>query len=207
LIAIFGSSGNMGRRYAAICEHLGIDCIGYDIDYDYRRPTSLKITHAIIATPLSTHMDVARYCIRQRVPFLCEKPISKSVRLVEALRKEADAAGVAGYMVNNWQYVLRYPHQSHVTLYTYYSGSDGAWDYIQPWYYSTGLKVVRHPVFRVIERGRTLVEHSRESFDNSYVRMVQDFAAGDTRNLMPLTEAVLATEKISDLIWSGKDVY
>jgi hypothetical protein len=205
LIAIFGSRGNMGRRYAAICDYLNIPHKDFEVDFPYNKPCGCD--KAIIATPINTHIDIAQYCIAGGMPFLCEKPVATSVRVVTDLAKLCDDTKIPGYMVNNWRYVLKYPHRCSLTLYNYYTGADGAWDMIQPHYYSKSVKIIKHPVFRVVELGPARVEHSRESFDNSYVCMVSDFATGEYGGLMPLGEAVMATKKLKDAIRSGKYVH
>jgi hypothetical protein len=204
----------MGRRYSAVCDYLNIPHLDYDIGYDYSRDIDPAITRAIIATPVETHLSTSYYCIQQNIDFLCEKPVVKSSEGVSKLRDAAMDAKVNGYMVNNWRYVLRWPHQSKITMHNHFTGIDGLWDFIQPLYYTQGVKVVKHPIFEVKEylldnnnSLHAIESHSRYGFDFSYIRMLRDFWENRTENLMSLDEAILATEKIEDFIESGKNVY
>lgn len=56
---------------------------------------------AIIATPTETHGEIARACIRSRLPFLCEKPLDTELGSAVETHLEAASAGLpAGLGLN-----------------------------------------------------------------------------------------------------------
>lgn len=69
--------GALAQRFGAIATRTLEEALGAECAF------------AIIATPTETHGEIARACIRSRIPFLCEKPID--TELGSAIETHVDA--------------------------------------------------------------------------------------------------------------------
>ena len=174
-VCVIGAKGNMGRRYMAILDHLGVEAVGVD---DGDHVISSGITHYIIATPTYTHTGVLEHLEAgwTNCPILCEKPVSKyPAALNRVLRM---AIGRRIYMVNQYAYYSdQLPQKSGITCYDYYnSGKDGIlWDCIQIIHLARGEITTltnKSPVWRCVINGTEL---NREAIDLCYVKMIRDF--------------------------------
>lgn len=63
---------------------------------------------AIIGTPTVTHGDIARLCIEQRTPFLCEKPLDTNLQSATLTARMAKQAGVFAGMGLNRRFDNQY---------------------------------------------------------------------------------------------------
>ena len=63
---------------------------------------------AIIATSTETHGDIARACIRARIPFLCEKPIDTKLGSAIETHVDAAAAGLPAGLAFNRRFDAHY---------------------------------------------------------------------------------------------------
>ena len=177
-VCVVGGKGNMGRRYLAILDHLGVESVS--VDRGDRIPE--KITHYIVATPTSLHGHTLGRIPRNEdnpVPILCEKPIMVTNNMaalhgIEFLRKN----GRKIYMVNQYAYYFdKMPQKSGITCYDYYnSGGDGvAWDCIQIIHLARGEITTlanKSPVWRCVING---IELRRDMIDLCYIKMIRDF--------------------------------
>lgn len=192
-IAVIGALGNMGRRYCAIIKYIGheiepidIGCGGSLVDCD----------RAIIATPIEGHYEWIQSCFDKDIPWLCEKPITMRMDIMEKIHRQWKTLAAPGYMVNNWCYTLNpelHPN-SHNIVYNYYNtGADGVWDLIQPLYLSKNFVFARNsPTFS------TLVDEQHvtlEDMDRSYPMMIQDWL-GPNKFTWDIQDALAATRKL-----------
>ena len=69
-ILVVGSSGNMGKRYVAICKYLGHEVVGCDLDTEADRDEMVSCDRAIIATPIDAHVSWCKWCVVNKIPFL-----------------------------------------------------------------------------------------------------------------------------------------
>jgi|WetSurMetagenome_2_1015567.scaffolds.fasta_scaffold345087_2 hypothetical protein len=200
-ILIAGALGNMGRRYTAICKHLGHTVIPFDLfmSFSYLEDAIKKnaIDRCIIATPIESHLFWCNWCIGGGIPFLCEKPMSTDVGGMVEIMNKSEKQGTSGHMVNNWAFVAAYPLISgkHKIIYDYYNtGKDGWWDYIQPVYLGFDVKIKNEsPVFECEIDG---IHYNQRDFDLSYVEMVEAWLLGETQHLWDISQAIEATKKI-----------
>ena len=195
-VLVLGSAGNMGRRYCAILNFLGVDFVGFDISTgaDYGSLRLYEFTHVLIATPVNTHIGLIFNLHNVVGSILCEKPISISVD--DLLNLQMNQTSV--YMVNNWRFILGVkkllsPGQNEIALDYYNTGKDGDWDLIQPIYLSRGMPTIKRksPVYDCNVNGTMITQHN---FDMSYVAMIRAWL--DTPQLMwNLDDAINATKK------------
>lgn len=191
-VYILGNRGNMGRRYASILTHLGVDHGGSDRNDEFHGFEDPRITHVIVATPTDDHLHHLRTILRhlkdydRQVLCLVEKPIHKvaahpSIKAFVpcgALFDDFDAQGSRLFMVNNYAY---YPFEQAQckhgrTFYDFYhSGPDGlAWDCIQIIAlanYSISLSN-ESPIWAVMINGERL---DKNLMDFTFVDMIEDF--------------------------------
>ena len=196
-VLIVGHLGNMGRRYAAICDHLKIDWQGYDImggsdDYPY--------THVIIATPTEAHLGcLLKYGQEaQGRPILIEKPVRKSAANTEKAIRDIDNL----FMVNNYAHiheVRQDPYRSwrtQDTTYSFYNtGADGVyWDCIQLIHLAKrSIDInLQSPIWSCTING---IPINRAQVDRGYVDMIADFV-GPQNNLWGYDDIVAAHEKV-----------
>jgi hypothetical protein len=220
-ILVIGSKGNMGRRYTAILKYLGHEVIGLDLDnfqaiFHYEKnditcpnsyEASLKTTinRAIIATPIDKHYEWCVWCINNKIPFLCEKPISKDIDEIKNLMAFSENAGVDGRMVCNWAFIHSYetllPGENGITLDYYNTGNDGFWDLIQPVYLGKKFTLrKKSPAYICTTNGHIVNQYN---FDWSYVNMIKKWLE-NSKEIWSLPQALEATKKL--IAWA-KDNY
>jgi hypothetical protein len=186
-ILIIGCNGSMGKRYSAICKFLKIPFKGIDIG-EYFDPDDYS--NFIIATPTDTHLRVARLIIdnsTKHTRILCEKPIAIVSHVVNELSDvilDAKALGHEFFMVNQYAYYPGLPTEKEPTFYNFYqSGKDGLkWDCIQIIYLARGEIILDNtsPVWECKINGLWL---NRETLDECYVDMIDDFFRNSKRKL------------------------
>ena len=200
-LLLVGAKGNMGRRYAAILKSFfpETSVIGVDIG----DPWPLSFDKAIVATPTETHYNICLKLAASRKPFLCEKPVVKTLPQMETLVQNCSM----GYMVNNWAHVFPdwylKPNDSIIDYDFYHTGHDGLhWDCIQLHYLAKEIKINNEsPYFRASINGE---EVTLEMIEASYTKMLSFFLKDDERWLWTMQDALNATRKVSALI-SGHD--
>lgn len=172
-VCIIGNKGNMGRRYAAVCDYLDIEHWGWDRNpRDYNADDFKDTTHVIIATPTKRHIiDIQNLkdFLAFKGPILCEKPIATNITEL----KYIDYDNL--YMVNNYQYLYQGNYGSHTTYEYYHSGNDGlAWDCIQLFKFTDDSPYLKNqsPIWKCSLHGKKL---SKNDIDQSYIDMIKDF--------------------------------
>jgi hypothetical protein len=205
-VLVIGSLGTQGRRYCAILKYLDIAHIGYDIVDSPNSVPCDKVTHAIIATPIDTHYHWCLWCIENKIPFLCEKPISKYLPEIETIKRECENEKVDGRMVCNWKYVvfglLLDENNTFIELDYFNTGKDGNWDLIQPLYLSSHLSILhKSPIYNCTINGLPV---NQRNFDYSYVEMIRHWISGRD-SIWNMNDAIKAHKKL--LAWKGKLKY
>lgn len=184
-IGIIGASGNMGRRYAAVCRYVGIPWLGFDIDNihtitDYAE--SLK--SLLIATPTATHLELIQSFQKLRLPMLVEKPVVTNAEDLETLL----SLGAPVRMVNQYQYLCD-SGSSGESHYDYWnSGKDGVWDFINIVGLSETPPILRNssPIWKCQINGQAL---NIRDMDHAYCDMIWDWYKNPTPNLSYLESA------------------
>lgn len=187
LVYIIGIEGNMGRRYSAILDYLGIPYIGHDKQHapdqtrNFIRPEAKGATHFIIATPTDRHIsDIRNIIKRYQKPILCEKPLVKNYRELCEFEHELKEDVALISMVNQYRYLIPNDIEG-ASYYDYFkTGSDGLeWDCIN----IIGL-AKRPPIYikdesprwRCAINGKTL---NLSMMDYAYIDMMKDFVSPD----------------------------
>lgn len=132
-ILLVGCLGNMGRRYAAILDYLGVEWVGFDSRDGLKKPGAEGFDAVIYATPTVAHMSniLDHLKFSPEVPMLVEKPIDKSMPMITLLKQKWEANNFKIMMVNQYRHLVS-SNRKEPTQYDYFkSGGDGlAWDCI-----------------------------------------------------------------------------
>lgn len=180
-ICIFGSEGNMGKRYSSILNYLYYKWIGVDI---VNHPSSMDriynyYNYYIIATPTDTHAKIIKDIKSPKANILCEKPITKDIAELKEIYALCKERYQSLFMVDNYCHCdLLHSSFNYTnnTLYDYYnSGKDGlAWDCIQLINLASDKICLYNysPEWTCAINGKTV---SRDSIDRSYVLMIRTF--------------------------------
>jgi len=179
LVAVIGAKGNMGRRYVSILNFLDVDHVDYDVDDNV---DLAGVTHVIIATPTSTHIEVLEDLMpRKKIKILIEKPIAvlDQIHPMTALMpvRNMISQGHDVFMVNNYTYMHGQNYGDYgKTLFDYYnSGNDGlAWDCIQLIHLARSEIILKNdcPKWSCYINGMRM---DAKNIDYSYIRMIEDF--------------------------------
>lgn len=175
---VVGSRGGMGRRYTSILKKMpGIAPMGMD----QGDPVPDGFDSVIIATPTPMHAKHCLQFIDARVPILCEKSLSPSLKQVDQVCAAAEKAGVQLDMVNQYKYCAGDPTPwEDLTSYDYFNtGRDGlAWDCISIIALAKGDAYIRNdsPVWACILNGKQL---RIGGMDWAYVKMIEAWIHGE----------------------------
>jgi hypothetical protein len=216
MILIIGSLGNMGKRYGAILDHLGVEYIGCDIkqpDFDIKAQQAvIACDKIIIATPTHKHLETLQFIgsVRRTAALptahvLCEKPIVTKPEQFRWVRKEQES-GLRIFCVNNYAHHPEYPIFSGTigrTHYNYYKhGSDGlAWDCFQLFVLAKGTLTLndKSPVWTCRINGHQI---SSAGIDQSYISMIKDFL-GPMHRVWDLNTSEIGMKKV--VRWMEED--
>ena len=201
-VCVIGNRGNMGRRYCAILEYLGVAYDGFDLCDEF---DLIGYSHYIVATPTDNHnYMINRICkyLRDPAKILVEKPITKVYGSVDDALEPChrlEEAGHKVYMVNNYNYTV--PKDDTTGGHTYYNfyntGDDGLlYDCIQLLHLAKGSITLEtdSPVWYCTINGTHL---NREMIDLSYVLMIQDFIGSGYR-LWGMKDIIAAHTKVKN---------
>ena len=178
----------MGRRYAAILEHLGHEWGGEDLGPQGKG--SFGDSDAIIiATPTSTHADLIRKVMWLGKPILCEKPICKDMGELRNLMSDCVKAGARLQVVSQYDYLVRQGDQGP-TQYDYFkTGPDGLpWDCIQIVDHARDTPTLKNksPVWHCVINGKVL---NLADMDGAYVRMIDEWLARPRNDISRILES------------------
>lgn len=173
-VCVIGYSGNMGKRYTSILDHLNIKWRGYDHITGWPTP-SPEFSSYLIATPTNTHHDLIRHLIYCEKPIICEKPVSKNLSELEKLLYDCEKLGTKLQMVSQYDFLVN-PTSSGPTIYDYYKhGTDGIyWDCINIIYHAKSSILIQEksPVWTCIINGHQL---SIADMDKAYIAMIKEW--------------------------------
>lgn len=209
-VLLIGCNGSIGRRYAAILKFLGIEYNGIDVHnenllYDVKKS---DFSHCIIATPTNTHFDMCKKIALKGIPFLCEKPLSKSPEECKEIIKIANECMVSGFVVNNWAHTYKIggvwqPNTCKVFYDNYHTGKDGLlWDCCQLVYLSDKAEnmhlLTLMPYMQAMIGGYTI---THEDVAVSYIKMIRTFTSVGMNpflslGLWSLRDGLAMTEKV-----------
>ncbi len=190
----------MGRRYSAICEYLGYPYDGVDKDdtYDVN-----MYSHFIVANPTSEHLPTLKHIVNNvskcRLRILCEKPVAivKNVKAGLSIIEDITFSGHEFFMVNQYAFYPKLSYKKDLTYYNFYNtGKDGLiWDCIQLIHLAKGEIVLdnKSPTWECQINGMWL---DRETLDECYVSMIEDFFTKCHRNLWSYDDIFRAHLKV-----------
>jgi hypothetical protein len=175
-IALIGSKGNMGKRYETILKYRGHEVVGFDLGDTINLDDSYH--SIIIATPTDTHYMQIMELSKFGLPILCEKPIVKSLLILERLLN----SGAKIRMVNQYQYLVDNDPLGS-SYYDYFkSGGDGlAWDCINIIGLAHDVPFLANnsPIWKCSINGKEL---SISQMDQAYIDMLDDWVSNPTSN-------------------------
>jgi hypothetical protein len=211
-VLIVGHLGNMGRRYAAICDYLGVEWVGKDRDDMYPGRT-WDFSHIIVATPTDTHIDelgdlATTFHGGDGVSILCEKPIVHTDTIdhddydLYRCLHHVDGLGHKLFMVNNYAHIHQVRQdalrgwRTQDTHYSFYNtGGDGVyWDCIQLIHLAKREIRIDNtaPVWDCKINGVVI---NRAQVDRAYIDMIKDFI-GPQNNLWGYDDIIDAHKKV-----------
>ena len=174
-IVVIGAKGNMGSRYCFYLRYLGCDVVEVDLDSGH---TPMNCDGILIATPTENHIDHIRVAAEFNKPILCEKAISKDLKLVTDIC-EAD---INLRMINQYGY-FDLLYESGATHYNYFrTGNDGLnWDCINIIGIARNEVYIsnRSPVWTCCINGRRA---SLGDMDRAYLWNLQDWLVKEDHN-------------------------
>jgi len=202
MIALIGGRGNIARRYQAVLNYL--EQPFRIIDIGDSKSLLEGCEKAIIATPTDAHEEWCWECSYLKIPFLCEKPLSKKKESIQAMM----ARDVVGYVVNNWAFVsTNFNGKAPTSLFYdfYNTGKDGlVWDVCQLILLADksncSLEVRTDSYYWDAAWGEETIPYS--AIEQSYMQMIRAFVDGDTQKLWNLSDAYRMTD-ITDSIHKG----
>lgn len=165
---ILGARGNMGRRYGAIMDYLGVPY--YAVDDGDTLPTDFD--GVLIATPTALHKPHIEHFASAGVPILCEKPIAKTMAEVDAITDTCTKHGTCLEMVDQYKFLASYSNGQ--TYYDYFRhGTDGLyWDCINIIGNARGVVTLgeKSPIWTCQING---VAISLANMDGAYIQMIR----------------------------------
>lgn len=147
---------------------------------------------AIIATPTDTHYEFCKMLIEIGKPFLCEKPMSKSIEECEEL--VALDQRKMGSVVCNYKFMFQ-DDTKHIGYNYYKTGKDGIlWDFCQLIYLDPKAEILTaSPVWRCSSKYDT---YTFTDLEESYVSMIQAFVEGNYSSLWNLEDGLKMTQAV-----------
>lgn len=192
-VFISGLKGNMGQRYASICQKLGYKVTGCDKTASFMEQAYFckkkAIDRVIIATPTETHLDAIEIFKQLTNAYmLVEKPLA---------RNHLTDLGDKVTMVNQYEYLVS-ENCIGPSSYNYFkSGSDGLfWDCINIIGLAKGNVSIKNdsPIWRTMINGRRL---NISDMDLAYIDMVRDWLQEPRPNQ---NYYIKAHDKVIDMI-------
>jgi hypothetical protein len=175
-VCIVGIQGNMGRRYKAVLDYLGVGVMGIDVGFTYNTDDYTKADGFIVATPTATHMDFLNYLSRYDKPILIEKPI-----VIGELDQTFEKKHLVT-LVNQYAYLVDSSWHGDTYFDYFKTGGDGlAWDCIS----ILGLSEKRaslnngSPIWKCAINGKEL---NIADMDTAYIKMVADWIKNKESN-------------------------
>lgn len=206
-VLVVGYLGNMGQRYCAILDRLGINWVGVDLEDPY---PAKDFDRVILATPTSSHSSDLNKLASYRVPVLCEKPIAKSPGEAAAHLNHFEAIGVPLAMVNQYAYMsgVHNGDSGSLTIYNYFKtgGDTLGWDCINILGLARAECILRNdsPVWQCTINGRQL---KIDQMDLAYIDMIDDWMSNPESNPEYINEAHRRAHEFSISYKNGVNRY
>lgn len=202
-ILVVGGRGNMGKRYRAILNFLGIESTVVEKEHSttYMKRMAQASEGIIIATPTNTHVDLIRSFIPSGKPILCEKPICRNPAELKELMREINESDTFLSMVMQYRMLApkrfdrKRPPPSHYDYFRH--GTDGlAWDCIQIIGLAEGNLMLGEtsPVWKCTINGKKL---DIGQMDRAYVEFIADWLddpGDDLSEVLEMHEKTLEVE-------------
>lgn len=194
-VFISGIGGNMGKRYAHICDSLGVNVLGCDMSSFVRQAMFCHgnaFDGIIVATPTHTHLDAINIfgSLCPYIPILVEKPIE--IGKIKGFEKRIKLT-----MVNQYKYLVD-DFSVGPTYYDYFkTGGDGLfWDCINIIGLAKGEVRIKNDstIWQCMINGKKL---SLGDMDNAYVDMIKSWMEDPSGNM---EYAFNAHRKVQSLI-------
>lgn len=205
-VLLIGARGKMGTRYRHIFDSLNIT--HHDLDLGFEKEDLGRLltmnSKVVITTPTDKHFEtVMTLCERKegnkKIDLLIEKPVCKSLEMVEQLNEECQSKNITPYVVNQYNHYnksLLFSHSSGPSFYDYYNtGSDGLkWDCFQIIALAKDRPELfnKSPVWTCQINGYPL---EFGEMDWAYYRMMASFN-GQKQGLWGPKEMIRATKKV-----------
>ena len=183
-VLLLGAEGSIGSRYAAILKHLRIKFTPLEArdSLEAIPCNGTPVTHALVATPTETHIELCNQLLDMGLPFLCEKPLSMDVKASDNLLRRIRRMKLLDecHVVNNYCYALARHSPKQLISYDYYktgNGNDGTnWDCCQLIYYAKKNKITYtidtdSPIWILRVDGKDM---PYRDIEESYINMVSD---------------------------------
>lgn len=200
MILIVGSKGNMGSRYGAILNHLGVSWQGADIETGAAGTEVLakQADGIIIASPTGLHYEHLRTFASLKKPIFCEKPFTKNMNEMGEICELYEGQSLT--MALQYSELLEQGFRGE-SFYNYFKhGVDGlVWDCIQIIGLAKGECALREdsPIWRCRINGQTL---SQGHMDEAYVKNVQRWLGGNRHDPSYLYDLHQKTSEYEDSI-------
>lgn len=164
---------------------------------------SLCGTHydkALIASPTETHEAMCHACIRMRLPFLVEKPFTKSVdSCLRVIRHANREKLINNFVVNNYWFAFDKMRPVKQITYRYYkTGHDGLeWDLCQLIHYAAinGLKLKTNTTSPVWTLRADNKQVPYWLVEMSYIDMIENWLTEQDK-MLTLVEGMEMTESV-----------
>jgi len=219
MLLLLGGNGSIGTRYKTILEYLNKPFIIHDSPtekFDYKMWEG-KLTRAIVATPTEAHTECCLELIKWKIPFLCEKPLTKKADEAFFLQKKAEQQNVPAHIVCNYSFLLgvfNYPKLPKYISYDFFNtGKDGLiWDVCQLVYMAYSLQATLRAEKKSYYWHFTLDDKDvmYRHIEESYLMMVRAFMNGAYDLLWNMQDAVKMTqicEQLTKYNKSKKELY
>lgn len=210
MILIVGADGNMGHRYKAVLDYIGLPYTGVDINSSILETIyqAKDCEGIIIATPTDTHYYILQKLYETKIdtPVLCEKPLTRDIQQLHEIT-QVFAKQIPLTMVLQYHFADRLPGmvtytESEVVYGTYYNyfkhGNDGLkWDCIQIIGLSDGNGLIEEtsPIWDCIINGER-IDYS--DMDEAYVKMIRHWRGNPGWNYRDLYDMHLKVLMVSE---------
>lgn len=196
-VLVVGGRGNMGMRYHAVLNYLGVahELVDKECTMPEIRSKAERSSGIIVSTPTYTHVEILNNLFDLKKPILCEKPLATDVVAFGRLTNDMKRARTNLTMV--YQYSSLTSARGEYGFYDYFKhGGDGlVWDCIQIIALSSGNCVLREesPVWKCKIGKDTL---NIADMDMAYVNFIKSWLRDPGQDLDWLFDVHVETSRM-----------